>query len=106
MTLATVAADTVPAAVRALADPVRWRICAALAAEDLCVCHLVADLALAQPLVSHHLRVLRDAGLVEAEPAGRWTYYRLCRPALASASAALATLGRVPRSRHRRRPCC
>jgi ArsR family transcriptional regulator len=95
----------VPPAVRALADPVRWRIVSALATEDLCVCHLVTDLGLAQPLVSHHLRALREAGLVEAEPVGRWTYYRLSRTGVAAAAAAIAALGRGPR-RRARRPCC
>ena len=94
-----------PAALRALADPVRWRIATALAAEELCVCHLVGDLGLAQPLVSHHLRVLREAGLVEAEPAGRWTYYRLSREGVAAAAGAVADLARG-RSRRSRRPCC
>ncbi|MDQ1711897.1 MAG: ArsR family transcriptional regulator, arsenate/arsenite/antimonite-responsive transcriptional [Frankiaceae bacterium] len=92
-------------AVRAVADPVRWRILGALAAEDLCVCHLTADLGLAQPLVSHHLRVLREAGLVEAERAGRWTYYRLRRAALAAAAREVAGLGRGT-ARAGRRPCC
>jgi ArsR family transcriptional regulator len=93
-------------AVRAVADPVRWRILGALAAEDLCVCHLTADLDLAQPLVSHHLRVLREAGLVEAERAGRWTYYRLRRDALAAAGREVAALGRAASGRRGRRPCC
>jgi ArsR family transcriptional regulator len=94
-------------AVRAVADPVRWRILGALAAEDLCVCHLTADLDLSQPLVSHHLRVLREAGLVEAERAGRWTYYRLCRAALTAASREVSALGRsAGGARRGRRPCC
>jgi ArsR family transcriptional regulator len=91
-------------AVRAVADPVRWRIVEALAAEDLCVCHLTNDLGLAQPLVSHHLRVLREAGLVEGARAGRWTYYRLRREALAAAAREVAALGRG--GRRERRPCC
>ncbi len=101
----TVAA-VLPGAVRALADPVRWRIVAALATEELCVCHLVGDLDLAQPLVSHHVRVLREAGLVEAEPAGRWTYYRLSRAGVAAAAAEVAALARGPRAKVGRRPCC
>jgi ArsR family transcriptional regulator len=91
---------------RAVADPVRRRILDALAAEDLCVCHLTGDLGLAQPLVSHHLRVLRDAGLVTSEPQGRWTYYSLSRTALAALAAELAALARAPRGRRARRPCC
>ena len=63
--------------VRALAEAVRWRIVEALASEQLCVCHLVEDLGIDQPSVSHHLRVLRDAGLVEGKRYRYWTYRRL-----------------------------
>ncbi len=66
---------------RALAEPRRWRIVELLADEDLCVCHLAEELEVAQPLVSHHLRVLRDCGLVASERHRYWTYYRL-RPAV------------------------
>jgi DNA-binding transcriptional ArsR family regulator len=52
---------------RALGDPLRWRIVELLAAEQLCVAHLAEELATAQPLVSHHLKVLREAGLVETD---------------------------------------
>ena len=62
---------------RVVADPVRLRVLELLAAEELCVCHLQDELDLKQTLVSHHLRVLREAGLVGAEPRGRFTYYRL-----------------------------
>ena len=92
---------------KVVAEPLRWRILELLSAEELCVCHLVEALEVAQPLVSHHLRVLRDAGLVETERHRYWTYYRL-RPA------ALADLGRnitamaegAPHAGDRRRPCC
>lgn len=67
---------------KALAEPNRWRIVELLSCEELCVCHLAEDLDLAQPLVSHHLKVLRDAGLVESEKHRQWTYYRLRRDAL------------------------
>src|SRR4029453_12518015 len=49
---------------RALGDPLRWRIVELLASEQLCVAHLAEELQTAQPLVSHHLKVLREAGLV------------------------------------------
>lgn len=62
---------------RLLADPVRARIVALLAHESLCTCHLVGELGITQSGVSNHLRVLRQAGLVHAEPCGRFTYYRL-----------------------------
>lgn len=70
-----------PALLRALADPVRARIVALLAAEQLCTCHLVEQLPVSQSGVSNALRALREAGVVEAEPCGRFTYYRL-RPAV------------------------
>jgi ArsR family transcriptional regulator, arsenate/arsenite/antimonite-responsive transcriptional repressor len=49
----------------------------ALAAEQLCTCHLVEITGARQTNISNHLRVLREAGVVEAQPAGRYTYYRL-----------------------------
>ena len=92
---------------RALAEPVRWRIVEALASEELCVCHLAADLGMDQPSVSHHLRVLRDAGLVEGERYRYWTYYRLKAAALAVAGERLgAVAAGVPVPGAARRPCC
>lgn len=66
--------------VQLLADPLRARIVALLAAETMCTCHLVAETGARQTTVSHHLRTLRQAGWVEPEPHGRFTYYRF-RPA-------------------------
>ena len=68
---------TVAATLQILADPVRAAILERLATESLCVCHLQDELGAKQTLVSHHLRALREAGLVLAEPCGRFTYYRL-----------------------------
>jgi ArsR family transcriptional regulator len=62
---------------RVLAEPARAAIVRALAVEQLCTCHLVEITGARQTNVSNHLRVLREAGIVEAEPAGRYTYYRL-----------------------------
>lgn len=92
---------------KALAEPARWRIVERLTTEELCVCHLVEDLELAQPLVSHHLKVLRQAGLVEAERFKQWVYYRLSAEALAAVAEELsaAARGASNASRHRR-PCC
>lgn len=92
---------------KVLAEPLRWRVVQLLAAEELCVCHLVEELAVPQPLVSHHLRILRDAGLVGTEKWRYWTYYRL-RPERLEALAALlgATAGAAPETGGRRRPCC
>ena len=68
---------------KALADPTRVAIVNRLAAgEECCVCDLTAVFDLSQPTVSHHLRILRDAGLVEAERRGTWAYYRLLPEAI------------------------
>ena len=78
-----------------------------LADEELCVCHLVEALGAPQPLISHHLRVLRAAGLVETERHRYWTYYRLCPDALAGLGARVAGLAEgAPPPGDRRRPCC
>jgi ArsR family transcriptional regulator len=91
---------------RALADPLRWRIVEALAAEELCVCHLAADLEVDQPSVSHHLRTLREAGLVESERYRYWTYYRLAPAQLVFLAGRLADLATgAPPPRTARRPC-
>ncbi len=70
------------------------------------MCHLVEELAVAQPLVSHHLRILRDAGLVDTDRYHYWTYYRLRPEALASLRDRLDRLVRCPSvPGERRRPC-
>lgn len=92
---------------RALSEPLRWRIVELLADEELCVCHIVDELGVAQPLVSHHLRILRDAGLVDTERYRYWTYYRLRPEALAPLGDRLDRMV-SPSSPpgERRRPCC
>ena len=75
---------------RALADPARIGIVNRLAgAGEVCVCAFVDELGLAQPTVSHHLRILRDAGLVDVERRGTWAYYRLVPDAVESLAFAL-----------------
>lgn len=76
--LARADAETVASRFRALADPTRVALVNRLAqCDEACVCDLTAASELAQPTISHHLRILRDAGLVEAERRGTWAYYRL-----------------------------
>jgi ArsR family transcriptional regulator len=95
------------ARLKALADPLRWSIVVALAEEELCVCHLTEDLGARQPLISHHLRVLRDAGIVESEKWRYWTYYRLRPGALSALGEFLGTLAAGGRTAGtQRRPCC
>jgi ArsR family transcriptional regulator len=78
-------AESVCALLKALADPVRLRLMSLIAsADEACVCDLTAPFAVSQPTISHHLRVLREAGLVDAERRGTWVYYRARRDALQS----------------------
>src|SRR5436853_2129338 len=77
------AREELAARFKALADPARVAIVNRLAAADeVCVCDLNAALDLAQPTVSHHLRVLREAGLVESSRRGTWAFYRLVPEAI------------------------
>jgi ArsR family transcriptional regulator, arsenate/arsenite/antimonite-responsive transcriptional repressor len=83
-------ADRLAAAFKALADPTRVAIVNRLSGADvLCVCDLTAAFDLSQPTVSHHLRILRDAGLVESERRGTWAFYRLVPEAIARLRAVL-----------------
>ncbi len=88
--LAEAERDALAAQFKALADPTRVAIVNRLAAVDeVCVCDFVAALDLAQPTVSHHLKVLRDAGLVESSRRGTWAYYRLVPDAVGALRDAL-----------------
>jgi ArsR family transcriptional regulator len=74
------------ALLRVLADPGRLRLLSLIQAQpsrEACVCHLTEALGLSQPTVSHHLRVLFGAGLVDRERRGNWVYYRTVPRALA-----------------------
>ena len=76
---------------KALADPTRVALVNRLAgAGEVCVCELVADFELSQPTVSHHLKILREAGLVESRRRGTWAYYRLVPEAVEGLARALA----------------
>lgn len=79
---------------KTIADPHRLTILATLArAEDeVCVCDFTGGLPLNQPTVSHHLRVLREAGLVTCERRGTWVYYRLAEDAQERLCGALASV--------------
>ena len=65
---------------KAIADPARLQLLSFVAAQpsgEACVCHLTTPLGLSQPTVSHHLKVLFEAGLLERERRGTWVYYRI-----------------------------
>src|ERR687883_483636 len=75
---------------KALADPTRVAIVNRLsAADEVCVCDLNAAFELSQPTISHHLRILRQAGLVDVARRGTWAYYRLVPEAVGALRAAL-----------------
>jgi ArsR family transcriptional regulator len=77
---------------KALADPARLRALSLVLAsgdEGCCVCDMTAPLDLTQPTVSHHLKVLHQAGLVTREQRGVWAYFRADRAALADLAGAL-----------------
>src|SRR5271166_3879895 len=76
----------------ALADPVRLRVLSLLAAApegEVCVCEFVEPLGKSQPTVSHHLKILSDAGLVHGDRRGKWVWYSLDRERLADLRSAL-----------------
>lgn len=81
-------AEATAAVFKALADPARVRIVSMLArsGEPACVCELIPPLGLSQPTVSHHLRKLVEAGLLEREQRGVWAFYRLDRDGLERAA--------------------
>ncbi|RKS06996.1 ArsR family transcriptional regulator [Nocardiopsis sp. Huas11] len=84
--------------IRVLGDPLRLRIVSLLAHETLCTTHLVEETGAKQTNLSNHLRVLREAGVVETEPCGRFTYYRLRPEALEALSGALGELAATARA--------
>lgn len=99
--LAAAEADRLAGLLKALADPARLRVLSLIQSaprSEACVCDLIGPLGLSQPTVSHHLRVLTDAGLLEREKRGVWAYYRIVSPTLAT----VANLIAPPRRRGRR----
>jgi len=84
-------ADRLAGALKAIADPARLRLISIVAASDsgeVCVCDFTGSVGLSQPTVSHHLKILVDAGVLAREQRGKWAYYRLV-------PTALDTLGRL-----------
>lgn len=78
---------------KALGDPTRVRLVSLIAAADgaeACICDLTGPVGLSQPTVSHHMRLLTEAGLVTREQRGKWAYYRLVDEAFAALRTAIA----------------
>lgn len=82
--MSTRAAPTTPAArrFRALGDPTRLRILELVARGEQCVCELAEAIDVPQPLLSHHLKILRQAGFISSRKEGRWHYYAMNRERL------------------------
>lgn len=77
---------------KALSDPVRLRLFSLVASYvggEACVCDLAASFDVTQPTISHHLKVLREAGLIDSERRATWIYYRVRPEALAQLAALL-----------------
>ena len=87
-------ADRLAPMFKALGDPVRLRLMSLIASQpEACVCDLGTEFAVSGPTISHHLKVLRDAGLVNSERRGTWVYYRARPAALARLGALLGPVG-------------
>ncbi|QIS20940.1 ArsR/SmtB family transcription factor [Nocardia terpenica] len=79
---------------KALSDPIRLRLLSAIAAragQEACVCDVSDGIDVGQPTISHHLKVLREAGLLTSERRASWVYYRVVPQALQQLSRLLAT---------------
>ena len=91
--LSTEAAADVAAKLKALADPIRLRLFSLVASHaggEACVCDISGDFDVTQPTISHHLKVLRDAGLLASERRASWVYYSVVPEALRNLSAVLS----------------
>lgn len=87
-------ADDLAKSLKAIADPARLRLISIIAAsegQEACVCDLTEPLDIGQPTVSHHLKILTDAGFVTRSKRGTWAYYKLVPGALDALSRVLVT---------------
>ena len=92
------AAIHLAAMLKALSDPVRLRLLSVVASRtggEACVCDISVGIEVSQPTVSHHLKVLRTAGLLESERRGSWVYYRVVPEALQKLSVVLGADGLI-----------
>lgn len=90
--LSVEAAAELAATLKALADPVRLRLFSLVASHaggEACVCDISADVDVTQPTISHHLRVLKDAGLLTSERRASWVYYAVVPAVLDNLSSVL-----------------
>jgi ArsR family transcriptional regulator len=89
-------ADALASMLRVLADPARLQLVSVIAAQpdaEACVCNLTDPVGLSQPTVSHHLKLLYEAGVLDREQRGRWVYYSIRRGALDRVASVFSTGG-------------
>jgi ArsR family transcriptional regulator len=92
-----VSAQRLAAVLKVIADPTRLRLLSIVAAHqdsEECICNLTDRVGLSQPTVSHHMKLLVDAGLLEREQRGKWAYYRLLPGALDALGTLVSTIAR------------
>ncbi|MCX5200240.1 metalloregulator ArsR/SmtB family transcription factor [Streptomyces sp. NBC_00237] len=92
--------------IRVLGDPLRLKIVTLLARETLCTTHLVEETGAKQTNLSNHMKVLREAGIVDTEPCGRFTYYKLKPEVLDGLSAQFAELAASARGAAQNKRAC
>ncbi|WP_103517225.1 helix-turn-helix transcriptional regulator [Streptomyces sp. SM10] len=92
--------------IRVLGDPLRFQIVTLLARETLCASHLVEETGARQTNLSNHLKVLREAGVVETEPCGRFTYYKLRPDVIAQLAGQFADLAESARNAAENKRAC
>lgn len=91
--MSVTAAEQLAGVLKAIADPVRLRLISLVSGHEggeACVCDLIEPVGLSQPTVSHHLKVLVDAGVLAREQRGRWAYFRLVPSTLDAVARAIA----------------
>ena len=97
--LTTAQAADLAAGFKALGDPVRLRLLSLIAARtgaEVCVCELTDAFTVTGPTISHHLRVLREAGLIDCQRRGTWVYYWIVPSAVARLGELFTPLGQQP----------
>jgi ArsR family transcriptional regulator len=95
--LDSAAAERLAAILKALGEPTRLRLVSLIAGHEgaeACVCDLTSPVGLSQPTVSHHLKILVEAGLLERTQRGKWAYYRLVPATLDTLAGVFARAGR------------
>ena len=93
--LDTAAAERLAGVLKAVAEPTRLRLLSLVAAAQgghACICDLTDPVGLSQPTVSHHMKILVDAGILDREQRGRWAYFRLVPGALEAATGGLTAV--------------